>query len=152
MVDNWKNRFFKEWRLWVHWESEVTSIDCFDVTFSCVFFDICETYYDLKWTRTDACDYESALGIIEETFGSEGFYLYPVFASECSIPYQLYTYVYETMFTVYILAVDNRYYPVVTYDSFDKCFLFILQNVIVYGHSLNRYKVCHDDFYILFHK
>lgn len=87
MVDNWKNRFFKEWRLWVHWESEVTSIDCFDVTFSCVFFDICETYYDLKWTRTDACDYESALGIIEETFGSEGFYLYPVFASECSIPY-----------------------------------------------------------------
>lgn len=54
------------------------------------------------------------------------------------------------MFIVYIRAVDNRYYPVVSYDSFDKCFQFILSNVVVYGHSVARYRIAHNDFYIQF--
>ena len=83
MTDNWKSRFFKEWILFVHGESDVNSIDCFDVTFSTVFYNISETYYDLKWNHSEACDYEVAFGIIKETFEPLSFYLYPVFASEC---------------------------------------------------------------------
>lgn len=56
------------------------------------------------------------------------------------------------MFTVYILAVDNKYYPVAHYDNFDKCFSFILKNVVIYGHTVTIYRVFHDDFYIQFFK
>lgn len=56
------------------------------------------------------------------------------------------------MFVVYYLAVDNNWYPVVTYDNFDKCYRFILQHVIIYGHSITRYKVIHNDFNIMFFK
>lgn len=83
MIDNWKSRFFKEWRLHVHCECNVNSIDCFDIMFSTFFDDISQTYYDLKWNHSEACDYEVAFGIIKETFEPFSFYLFPVFASEC---------------------------------------------------------------------
>lgn len=83
MADNWKYRFFKEWRLFVYGESDVKSIDCFDVGFSCVFYDVSETYYDLKWNHSEACDYDVAFGIIKETFEPLAFSLLPVFSSEC---------------------------------------------------------------------
>ena len=56
------------------------------------------------------------------------------------------------MFTVNIIAVDNNWYPIASYDNFDKCYLFILKQVIIYGHQITRYKVRHNDFDIRFIK
>ena len=56
------------------------------------------------------------------------------------------------MFVIYYLAVDNKWYPVVRYDNLDNCYLFVLSHIIIYGHSITRYKVIHNDFEIKFYK
>lgn len=56
------------------------------------------------------------------------------------------------MFVIYYLAVDNNWYPIVRYDTLDKCYLFIMKHIVIYGHSIIRYKVKHLDFEIKFYK
>lgn len=56
------------------------------------------------------------------------------------------------MFVVEIRAVDNNWYPVVSYENFDRCYLFILKQIVIYGHQITRYKVRHADFEIIFLK
>lgn len=75
-------RFFKDWCLYVHTCTNVTEIYCFSVGFSCVFYDISETYYELTWIGSDGVDYECALDIIKNTFAPFAVTLLPIFASE----------------------------------------------------------------------
>lgn len=56
------------------------------------------------------------------------------------------------MFVIYYLAVDNNWYPIVRYDTLDECYLFIMKHIVIYGHSITRYKVKHLDFEIIFSK
>lgn len=56
------------------------------------------------------------------------------------------------MFVIYYLAVDNKWYPIVRYDTLDECYLFIMKHIVIYGHSITRYKVKHLDFEIIFSK